>query len=564
MAQVPNVMSRPKPFAVASLGPAPQQPLEVPESGTLPGEEQVTTQDTLRQLPVPVQKALRQKYETSGHAGAVGFDDWLSDYYGDLPPEKRAAEMTANATSTPRVQVGKDPSLPAGVNSPLADARRAAGKPLPEGREPQQYSPEQRRTMSRNVYNPEVPMSRFGGTFTHNANGSVSERAANPELLAQAQAIAADPSQGPESDSYIVALALAHGIDVYQYGNDMDLLRSDTLREHQRHEAKRAVLGTQSNGMGGTRYVSDPKKAAAARAKREADMTPERKAQFANTILRRFGPMMSEEERQGLGALINTPDGFTKMRELHGMLEQRRTAGIADRLKDRTANYNITRDLQNPRFAPGMQIRGLLQAVDENNPMALSVLQGIYGNPEAAAHAMQMAQQREHDAAGFEQAALGMRNRPAPPATQSEQLKGELAVALANDDPAQRYTAVRNIVVQLPGNEALASTPEGEKVIEAKVQDLIAGHYASTGQQPHLVQAHLNSLLNDKPRFVRFLVEHYHYSPTQADDYYNKLKPTTTARDMGRQAAESVGGFFGGIGSFVDGLGDAILPSKPK
>ena len=170
---------------------APVQPAN--PSGILPGEEQVTSRDTLKQLSPAEQESLQKKFESSGQA--MDFDEWLSSNFGDIPPQDRVAEMRASASSTPRMVLGRDEDLPPGTNSPLADARIAAGKPLPEGREPGQYSPQQRRTMSRNVHNPEVPMTPFGGTFTLGASGGMSSRAPSPDAMAQAAAIAKDQGE---------------------------------------------------------------------------------------------------------------------------------------------------------------------------------------------------------------------------------------------------------------------------------------------------------------------------------------------------------------------------------
>lgn len=564
---VPNVTARPKPFTTAEMAnlpismPQPAQQAQQPapaETGILPGEEQVTTRDVLRQLSPAEQSSLQKKYETGGHSQAMSYDDWLSTNFGDMPPAERAATMKSVATSAPRVSIGKDPTLPPGRNTELAKSRVAAGKPLPEGREPSQYTPEQRRTMSRNVYNPEVPMTPFGGTFTQTASGGLMARAPNPQALETAQAIAADPNQGEYSDSHIAALAQAYGIDAVKYGDDLDLLRADTMREHQRHQESMQKLDIVPNPMGGYRYAANPQKAEQFMLEREAGMTPQRRAQFAQRVIQRHNNYITDDERAALAQAVHTDQGFTAIRELNNDLNLRRADYIMSRVNDRSQNYNMSRDLRNPNYAPGMQIRSLMAAVNENNPLAMAAIYNYYGMP-GARDAMQLEMGTRDNVADYETAQLAQNpDAPAPPATQSGKIRQELQDALSMDDMTQRYTAVRNIVVQLPGNEGL--TPQQ---IDAQVQDLIAGHFASTGQNENVVQNHLNNLRNDKPRFLKFVIDNYGYTPEQAAAYYDQFNPPTTARDMGRNAVAAAGNAVGAIGNFFGGAWDAVT-GKPK
>jgi hypothetical protein len=109
--------------------------------------------------------------------------------------------------------------------------------------------------------------------------------------------------------------------------------------------------------MGGTRYAANPEKMAQARLDNEAKMSPERKMEFARTIVARYGRMMSPEQKQALVGLVNSPDGFTKMREINEQMRFQLTDLQNQTWRDRQANFSLTRDLRNPNLAPGMAVR---------------------------------------------------------------------------------------------------------------------------------------------------------------------------------------------------------------
>lgn len=541
-----------------------QEPEQAPESGTLPGEEQVTTRDVLRQLSPAEQAALQKRYETSGHTQTMSYDDFLSTHFGDLPPTERAAAMKSVATTAPRVNIGKDPMHRPGTNTELARSRVDAGKPLPEGRQPKQYTPEQRRVMSRNVFHPEVPMSRFGGTFTQTADGALMARAPNPQALELAAQIAADPQQGAFSDSHIAALAQAYGIDAMQYGDDLDLLRADTMREHERHQRTMRSYDTVRSPMGGYRYKYNPKNAADVRREREAGMTPERRLEFAQRVAARHNNYITNDESKALSQAVNTDDGFTRIRELNNQLNLRRAEYIASRASDRSKNLHLSRDLRNPDQAPGMTIRSLMEAVRENNPLAMAAVYNLSGIP-GARDAMQLEMGTRDNATDVVTAEMAAQNnQEAARPNQSEIISDTMRSALANEDATQRYQAVRNVIAQLPANAGLAATKEGQQQIEEQTQDALAGHYASIGGYDHLVQAHLASIRNQPQRFKDFVIRYYRYSPPQAEEYYNQFNKQPTMRDRGRQAAETVGSGAAGLYNLGAGVMDAVFGRDSK
>lgn len=546
---VPNVTARPKPFTTAEMAnmpismPPPAQQAQQPapaETGILPGEEQVTTRDVLRQLSPAEQSSLQKKYETGGHSQTMSYDDWLSTNFGDMPPAERAATMKSVATSAPRVSIGKDPTLPPGRNTELAKSRLAAGKPLPEGREPGQYTPEQRRTMSRNVYNPEVPMTPFGGTFTLTASGARTARAPNPEMLATADAIAHDPSQGEYSDSHIAALAQAYGIDAVQYGDDLDLLRADTLREHERHQKMAGSWDKVRNPMGGYRYAHN--EAAQAR-ERERDT-----ASFAKTIMQRHNAYMTEDERSKVTQALNSANGFEALQDLNQLLHVRRAGYIASRVTDNARNVNMTRALNSAAQAPGMQIRSLMAAVEENNPLALAALYNYYGMP-GARDAMQLEMGTRDNVADYETAQLAG-NAAATPneKTLAGQIGPELQTAM------RLPQGQREMTLQILFRKA--GVPEEQ--IQPAVQQAVLAHEATANPEGELVQSKLRSLANNETAFKDFARNLMRLDDTQAHGLWEKFsgKSVDAARQAGQQSAQEwkdwgartgawMGGFFG-------------------
>ena len=583
---VPSLLPPDRPSPVGHTGGAAFQPPEAPkpapataaaasqpvavESGVLPGEEQVQTQDTFRQLSPAEQSALKAKYETGGHAKTMSYDDWLSENFGELPPQERLASMRQSATSAPRFSVGVDPTLPPGKNSPLADARNAAGKPLPEGREPSQYSPEQRTRMSRNVHNPEVPMTPFGGTFTNtSAEGDVSSRAPNPAMLQTAEAIAADPEQGPNSPSYIVALAQAYNIDAKQYGNDIDLLRADVMREKERHDRLAEKYDVVQTPMGGTRYKANPQKMADVQAKKDLAMSPQRKAEFARTIMERHAGLITPEQVAELETFIQTPDGFAQMRALNQKLGRIRALEGGRSWRQKQLNYAMTQQMANPNYAPGMAIRSLMEAVNSGDPMRQAAAYAVMGNQQGAQGAMNLAGREREAAAAVaaaEAAERGKQPKPADPV--ADQLGKEMQAALQR--PAEeRYDAIMTIVAK---NQAFATMTPQER--DAKVKNIMAGHeYRTIGANSPALQNHLQSLRNNREAFMAFVTspEGMGLSREQAESMYTGVNTMTAqqAAAAGAAAAQGIGNWAqrqaGWLGGFfgLNGQGGAP-PQGPR
>jgi hypothetical protein len=376
--------------------------------------------------------ALRKKYEQSGHTQNMTFDDWYAENFSDATPE----EVERSATSTPRIQAGRDPLLPVGENSPVAKSRIANNKPLPEGREASQYTPEQRRTMQRNVHSPEVPMTRHGGTFAYNVNGSVSSRAPNPDMLRTAEQIAADPEQGAGSASYIMALAQAYGIDAAQYGDDMDMLKADVFREKERHDRLGTKYDIVDNNMGGFRYT--PNSATKEMMARHDDV------RRARTIGNRFAGMLSKEQEAELDAAAGD--------NMNLRLGLQRDRGIAKAVRNNVANRNMAIAANNPRVAQGLYMRSLQEAARSGDPLQIAAVHESFGNERAARDYRNLAgvqSQAAADAVVAENAAKGKQEAPPDNRPLAVRLQGEIDAALANPDSAQRDVALRTVLTKL-------------------------------------------------------------------------------------------------------------------
>lgn len=538
---IPGVRRPERPLVIP-----PPRPASAPESGTLPGEEQVTTRDVLRQLSPAEQAALQRKYDAGGHKDIMSYDDWLSENFGDMPPQERAAQMRSSATATPRMNIGVDPLLEAGENSELAQSRQRAGKPLPEGREPKQYEAWQAREMSRNVHSPEVPMTRFGGTFTLNADGSRSSRAPSPDAMAQADAIAAD--QGQYSPSHIIAMAQAFGIDAHQYGDDIDLLRGDVLREEKRHDERAKGYDVVDNGMGGFRYAPN---------QRMKDYTAGRdRLRIATNIGNRYSGMMTPEQEMLLETAVNSPDGFNEMVRLGQTLNRIRLANSNEDVRNRARNYNMTRDMASPNYAPGMAARSLQQAATSGDPLQMAAVYDIFGRPDAASQSRQLSGVQTRSAAEL---AAATANAGGGAAAVPE----DKTLAAQQDEQLQSIYAIEN-----PKDREEALTAYLEKVHPAwtaeqraaQSQEMLAAHLARTqGTNDPYVKNHLAVLRKDKTRFKLFARQHLGLSEEDAERLYNSAgTPSMSAEQMGEAAVNAVGGAGTAVGNFVGGVGRGV------
>jgi hypothetical protein len=431
---------------------------------------------SLLSLSPAAQDNLRQKYESSGHTQTMPFEEWYQDNFtGSFPHQIESA-----ANSTVRIQPGKDPRLEPGQNSAVAKSRLAAGKPLPEGRDASQYSDKQRRTMQRNVHSPEVPMSQFGGTFTHNVDGSVSSRAPNPQMLQTAAEIAADPEQGPGSASHTMALAMAYGIDATQYGDDMDLLKADVARENKRHQQLQSggwEVSEDPSPMGGYTYKYNPQEAQKSLATREQAMSPRRKAQFANEIVARHEGLLTPEERASVETMIETPNGFTQLRALNDRLN-RRSLGLRNQnVRNNWASRNMTIAANNPMVAQGLYMRSLQEAARSGDPMQVAAVHSSFGNDRAARDYMSLAGQQAEAAAVAVagESAARAKDKDTPTSKMlAEQFDEQVSAAMRNPDPVARRTILVGILTKME----VVPPDQVEKVADALIMSASGGAVA--------------------------------------------------------------------------------------
>lgn len=481
--------------------------LPAAESGTLPGEEQVTSMDVFKRLKPQEQAAIRQKYEAGSHADNESFEDYLGLKYGDMPPDIREMAM--------RAEYGSPSEL-----SPAARAHRASGRYLPEGLKPGVYTDEQRTRMGRNVHRPEVPMTNFGGTFTVGDTGGISSRAPAPHRLEDAAKAAAYAGEG--SFEHMRALGKAYGIDVSQYDPkdpaDRALLKAHVMAEKQHHDLAAESWDAVQTPNGGWRYKFNPQKAAEARARRDLAMSPQRKAEFANTIAKRFAGMMTPEQLASLDTLVQTPDGFAQLRALNQRLTRQRDVEGMRSWRSKQQNYAMTQQMANPNYAPGMAVRSLVEAVRSGDPSMMAAAYAVAGNQPGMQRAMDLAIAQSMGASQLAQAQAYSSGRGGPAAanpTMADQLGTQMNSALSQD-PALRRDAVRTVVAQNPANQNMTADQ-----INAHTDNLIAAHEYRQNPNSPILQGHLQMLRQQgQAPFVDFAVRYLNLTRDQAEQMY--------------------------------------------
>ena len=406
--------------------------------------------------------------------------------------------------------------------------------------------------MSRNVHAPEVPMTRFGGTFTYNADGSASSRAPSPAAIAQADAIAAD--QGTYSPSHVVALAQAYGIDVQQYGNDIDMLRGDVAREHKRHKERSKGYDVEDTGMGGSRYAPN---------QRMQDHMAERdRIRLATNIRNRYQGMMTPEQEASLENAVNTPEGHSEMVRLGQTLNRIRSANSNEDVRNRARNYNMSRDLtgdsRGPAYLPGMAARSLMNAANSGDPLQMAAVYDVFGRPDAAAQSRQLSAVQSRNAAELAAATANAGGGGAMPdaaddKTLADQQNEQLRSIYAIQNPADRSEALTAYLEKVHPTWS-------EEQRAAKQQELLAGHLArANGTNDPFVKNHLAMLRKDKDRFLMFAQQQLNLSPAQAEELYNTAgDPPMTADQLGEAGVNAVGNAAAAVGNFVGGVGRGI------
>lgn len=520
---------------------------DAPASGVLPGEEQVTTRASLGSLSAEEQNALRKKYESGGHSGTMSYDDWLTDNFGELPPVERQDAMRRSATATPRIQAGRDPSLPPETNTPLADSRRAAGKPLPEGRAARQYAPEQRAAMTANVESPEVPMTAAGGSYTQNVDGTRTRRAPNQEALGLAAQIEQDPEQGPQSGSYLMALAQAYHIDAAQYGDDMDLLRADVMREKAKHDKLGQYLGVAPNPMspGQYMYVEDSRQRQAGREQFQRNMTPQQRNNAAISMSRAYTRVMTDDDRARIAAAVRSPSGMAELEDLRMDLKRRQQEMSWANHLDRVSGQALGRDMANPERARGFMIRSLAEAVRSGDPMAQAAAYSMMGQPMQAIRAMDAAM-NERNAAAQMAMAEGQGGEQAP-STMAAQLRQEVNDAMML--PAEQQEDALFLIYQKAGYP-----PEQ---IQQRVDSVIIENNARSNPAHPKVQAAMRAKLKEgRGAWMQWAQSVMGLDEDQAKAVYEEEVGTaaqagertaTAAAQAGADAAGWVGGFARGL-----------------
>lgn len=497
----PNRYSPAQPKPPSPAGPrAPVAPQAAPdgppapptqEAGTMPGEEQVTTADTLGRLSPEQRRDLQAKYEQSGMAGTGGmetFEDWASTHFGEMPPAERLAAMQrAAGMRLPPQTIVPQEELQPGQRSRMAGARVEAGGVLPEGRPLSHYGKTQRDQMGTNIWNPHARMTVFGGTHAHNPDGSLSARAPRKEALDLAAKEAAEYGEG--SDAHIIALGQAYNIDVGQYGNDMDLLRADVMREKQRHDRLATKYNTIPNGMGGFRYTPNDA------------MKAQEKAQnlrsFVNTLKQRYKGMPGFDPAI-VDAYAAEPEGFKKLVAYSQGLRGDFLANAAQTKRNFLQNEAMTRQMTRPASSPGMMMRSINEALRNGNYAMAAAIASVNGQTG-------LAEQYAAMHAADTQAAVELKKNADPNKTMAEKFGREQAAMLALPDGEGRIAGVMGVLGQMV--QAQGGTVD-LKQLRKDAENLVADHEAGRKNVKHpLVLKRLAELRNDKPAFMALLAK---------------------------------------------------------
>lgn len=533
----------------------------------MPGEEQVTTADTLGRLSPEQRRDLQAKYTQSGMAGTGGmetFEDWASTHFGEMPPQERLAAMqrAAGMRLPPKTIVPQEKVLP-GQNSRLARGVVAAGGVLPEGRAIGQYGDRQRDMMGRNVYNPHAKMTAFGGTNAHNPDGSLSSRGIRPGELERVGEPAGP--DGQYSDDQIISLAQAYNIDVGQYGNDTDLLRAHVMREKERHDrltGKSAAFPegkyrSVPNHMGGYRYTPTD----AMKAQEEARKT----RQFANTLIQRYQGMEGFDPAVVEG-YASEPDGYKKLVHYSQSLRGRFLGNAAQVGRNFRQNEAMTRQMTRPASSAGMMMRSINAALDPANPnyaMAAAIA-SVNGRPDLV---QQYTAMHEADT----QAAVELKKNADPNKTMADKFGREQAAMLALPDGEGRIAGVMGVLGQMV--QAQGGTVD-LKQLRKDAENLVADHEAGRKNVKHpLVLRRLKELSNDKPAFMALLAKAGITGPAaeqewkQAGGWMRSVSPeqvTNVAGNVALGMAGFVSPFATGIPLLSGLFGGPPKPPKPK
>lgn len=399
------------------------------EQGILPGEEQVTTQDTFLMLPPEVRMDLRTAHLKGGHGDTMKFEDWLSENFSELPPQQRIDAMreVANRRPTPPV---------------IANAA-----PQP----------------------------------------------------AQAQQAAATPRQlTPEQQARIAA---------------------------------------------------------------------RRQDQYARDIGNRYSNMLSKEEQEFLDWAATAPNGMEYLRKFNADIRRRYERDRHTQVRDRATNYNLSQDLRNPNYAPGMGVRSLIEAVRSGNSELAGAVYDIYGNPVAGGQSRQLAGVRARAAADQQAAQIeadnalqvaAMRNSgngAAEDPLKMEVLARELDRALENPDPVRRHQAVRTVIAMNPTNAGMDPA-----AIEAEVQRTIASHMAQSGSpegRQHALK-YLDTLKGNKDQYMSFAVYSLRIPPEAAEQMYNEVSKPRSWRDAGRAVGSAAGNAVPAAKEAASGFGAGL------
>lgn len=296
-------------------------------------------------------------------------------------------------------------------------------------------------------------------------------------------------------------------------------------------------------------------------ADRQAQREAALQEKFARDLITRYPHLLPPQYEAAITAAGKMPNGMEKLRDFAKMLRTQDLKNRSLTAKQRANDYNLSRDANNPNIAPGMRIRSLMSAVRNGDPVEIAAVHEMAGNPMGAARATNLA---ITDSAGDarvraeEAAAQGNAPEAGPAQSVAGQLTEQMRAAMAIPEPDLRYRAVRKLIEQLNPNAPPAQ-------IEAETQSALAAHLFKQNPSDPFVQAHLDTLRKDKPRYIDFARRHLNMTEEQAELMYNSAgaNPQQRGRNAVARAGQWVGDTFDWLGGVAGGVHDALAP-KPK
>lgn len=501
---------------------------------------------TVGRLPPAQQKQLLEMYtrnylpvgrpataEEQAEARRRADEDMVASY-DSMEPDERLQAMSAhaanNSSPAPMTYGGEDASVRGGKGAGIGDYARN-----------EDMDPNTRRMVGRDVtYGDPVrnePGVR-GGTFVQNPTGSFSTRAPNPDQLAAAGLSAQDqngnylipstPGPGQMTRQWRESMKIAGatlGLDPSGFDNE-DAFIAAAARHLQRHRDTLKNYDVVPVITGGFRYTPN--------AARQEQAAGRRRHEFARTLITRYGDVRNGGLIDGaaLAQLAEQPNGFEEMQKLAQLARLQLTGDQQAAWRARQNTFNMTRDMANPRFAPGMAVRSLVNAVNSGDPMQLGVAYDIAGNRRGARDAFDLAMAERAGAAQVAAARAANADGTPADALVADQMNPQIERALTLPQ-GQRDAVIARVLRGM-------GFPQEE--IPQRLSEIILDYEIRTNPQGPIVKSRLESLRRN-PAELRAFLERMGYGPAEAAAIERQATaPSDASRAAAKAAAQAVAG----------------------